>query len=305
MIPVSGYKPIEMIHKNSRITIWKGVRISDNMPVIIKYLQCEYPEEELISQFNAEYEIVKSCDDPYIIKALDFEKTGNSYAIIMEDCYGISFDKVMKQRTFTFEEKMKWAVVLADALMHVHTIGIIHKNLSMSNVIVNTENNTLKVIDFKCASRFVVEKYTGKSINEWTINYCSPEQTGMINRLVDYRSDTYSLGVMLYLMFTGRMPYTGDDQDTLYKKIVESPQKPALLDPSIPLTLSEIIMKLLSIEPDDRYLSAEIVKYDLEHCKERFLSGMQNDNSQIGLNDYSKKLVIAQKIYCREKEISL
>jgi diguanylate cyclase (GGDEF)-like protein len=305
MIPVSGYSPIEMIHKNSRITIWKGIRISDNVPVIIKFLQSEYPPEDLIAQFTAEYDIIKSCDDPYIIKVLDFKKTGNSYAIIMEDCCSISLNRLMKLRTFTFEEKMNYAVLLADAVMHVHNTGIIHKNVCVSNVIVNPDNNVLKIIDFRFATRFVAEKYTEKSINEWAISHCSPEQTGKINRRVDCRSDLYSLGVMLYLLFTGRMPYTDDDQNVLYKKIEESPQKPALVDPAIPFTLSEIIMKLLSIEPDDRYYNAAIVKSDLEQHKEHFSSGIQSDTFEIGSNDYSTDLVITQKINCREKEIGL
>jgi len=305
MILVSGYKPIEIIHKNSRIAIWKGARIADNLPVIIKYLQNEYPSEELISQFNAEYEIVKSCDNRYIIKALDFEKNGNNYAMILDDCGGISIDKLMKIRAFTFKEKLKYAVQLADALMHIHIIGIIHKNLTLSNVIINPGNNDLKIIDFRFATRFASEKYTEKSINEWAIDYCSPEQTGLINRLVDYRSDFYSLGVMFYQMFTGRMPYTGDNQEILYKKISESPQKPVLIDPATPLNLSGLIMKLLSVEPDDRYVNAATVKSELEHCNTDFLSGIQSENSQSGIHDYPTNLVIGQKIHCREKEIGL
>lgn len=305
MIPVSGYKPIELIHKNSRITIWKGFRIADNEPVIIKLLQNEYPSDELISQFTAEYDIVKSCDDPYIIKMLDFEKTGNSYAMIMEDCGGISFNRLMKQRLYSLQEKLNFAVLLADAVAHMHAIGIIHKNLSMSNSILNPENNVLKIIDFRFATLFLSEKYTEKLINEWDINYCSPEQTGKINRTVDLRTDLYSMGVMLYQLFTGRLPFSGDDQNKLYKKITESPQEPILADSAFPVALSEIIMKLLSIEPDDRYQNAATVKADLVSCTNVITTDLQINNIQSGLDGYATNLPVAQKIYCREKEIGL
>ncbi len=143
------------------------------------------------------------------------------------------------------------------------------------------------------------------SILEGTCLYISPEQTGKINRIIDQRSDLYSVGVTLYELFTGKLPFTGDDLEVIYGHIAKKPISPIEVNSEIPQIISEIIMKLLSKNTEDRYQTSLGLKYDLEYCLENLHKRKKIIDYKIAQNDISNNFQIPQKLYGREEEIKV
>ncbi|HEX3019970.1 MAG TPA: AAA family ATPase, partial [Chitinispirillaceae bacterium] len=161
----------------------------------------------------------------------------------------------------------------------------------------------IKVIDFGIAAELINERHFNSDLFEGTCLYIAPEQTGKINRRVDFRSDLYSTGVTLYEIFTGKPPFDGDELEVIHSHIAKIPLEPKNVCNEIPSTISDIIMKLLSKNAEDRYQTASGLKYDLEYCLENFYSRERILNFQIAQKDLSNSFEIPQKLYGREEDI--
>ena len=122
----------------------------------------------------------------------------------------------------------------------VHKKGIIHKDINSSNIIYNLENQILKIIDFGISTDLSNEKIQNLSLVEGTLAYISPEQTGKMNRAIDYRSDYYSMGVTYYEIFTGQLPFDGDDLEVIHGHIAKVPVEPTKINSNIPKVLSKL-----------------------------------------------------------------
>ncbi len=227
----------------------------------------------------------------------------------MEDCGGVSLDKISKDMDLS--SFLKIAIRIAEALEEIHKINIIHKDIKPSNIIVNPQSGEVKLIDFGVASRLSRENSFLQSPEhlEGTLRYMSPEQTGRINRFVDYRSDLYSLGATFYEILTGEPPFASlDSMELIHHHIAKIPVSPREKNKSrnIPIELSEIVMKLLAKNAEDRYQSSFGLKKDLEICAAK-LDGDDISRDLLefvpGKYDISDKFQIPQKLYGREKEI--
>ncbi len=173
---------------------------------------------------------------------------------------------------------LKLAISILQAIHEIHQQRIIHKDINSTNILVNPETGTVKVIDFGIAAQIDLKTYHlgNPNLLEGTLPYIAPEQTGRMNRVVDNRADLYSFGVTLYELFTGQLPFeTTDVLKLVYDHLATTPIPPCQVNPEIPPILSEIVMKLLAKNSDERYQSAYGVKVDLECClqTEDHLSG--------------------------------
>jgi histidine kinase len=306
MINISGYQINEQIFKCFSSTIFRATRIPDKIPVIIKLLNIEYPSEKELSFFRREYEIAAKLSGDGIIKVFSLEKVMNSLAIVMEDFGGISVTKALKSYKIGIIEKLSIAVQISDALSQIHRQNIIHKDINPSNIIWNAKTNKVKIIDFGIASELKKEvtKLNNVTVIEGTFNYISPEQTGRMNRSIDYRTDLYSLGATLYEIFTGSVPFERDDEtEIIYCHIAKKPVSPNDIDHEIPNPVSDIIMKLLSKTVEDRYQTASGVKYDLEFCLNEIKTDGHIENFIIAQKDIIDKFRIPDKLYGRTEEI--
>ncbi|MBN2441347.1 MAG: AAA family ATPase [Spirochaetales bacterium] len=308
MINLAGYHTIEEIYKSYNSTILRGIRHSDKIPVIIKLLNKEYPSDIELSYFHREFEITDKLSGDGIIRVYANEKHNNSLAIIMEDIGGISIAKVLKSKKLKFGEKLSLAVKITDALSQIHGQNVIHKDINPSNIIWNRKTNQLKIIDFNIAVELKREitQFMTMDILEGTLDYISPEQTGRMNRSIDYRTDLYSLGVTLYELFTEVLPFNWKDEaEIVYCHMAKIPIPPHKINPDIPEVLSDIIMKLLSKIAEERYQMAIGLKKDLELCTHELKSKGEIASFIIGQNDITDRFQIPQKLYGREKEIKL
>jgi predicted ATPase/signal transduction histidine kinase/tRNA A-37 threonylcarbamoyl transferase component Bud32 len=311
MLTLPNYQIISQIYESANSLVYRGVRKKDNQPVILKMLKQDYPTPAELTRYRQEYEITHELDLTGVIKAYGIEKYQNTLVIIFQDIGAESLKQLMADRPFFVKEFLPLAIQITDSLGNIHAHNLIHKDINPSNLVVNPETNQLKIIDFGIASRLPRENPTLKNPEqlEGTLAYLSPEQTGRINRSLDYRTDLYSLGVSFYEMLTGTVPFSATDAMALvHCHLAKTPTPLCALNPDVPPIVSDIVMKLLAKNVEERYQSAFGVKADLEKClaltKKRFGNELFSTQFQIAQNDFSCKLEIPQKLYGRENEVN-
>jgi len=312
MLTLPNYQIGSQIYESANSLVYRGIRKKDNQPVILKMLKEDYPTPAELTRYRQEYEITHDLDLAGIIKVYGIEKYQNTLVIILEDFGGESLKSTFEKRSLSLSKRgisisdfLPLAIQITETLGQIHVANIIHKDINPANIVWNKETNQLKIIDFGIASRLPRENPTLKNPKqlEGTLAYLSPEQTGRINRSMDYRTDLYSLGVTFYELLTGQLPFdTTDAMELVHCHIAKTPSPVCEVNSDIPPIVSDIILKLMAKNAEDRYQSAFGVKADLENLTGlEDLSGLQFELAQ---NDFSGKLQIPQKLYGRENEIN-
>ena len=275
-----------------------------------------------------------------VAAALAIEKVDNTTAIIFEDAGGESLARAFANRRPGIAEFLKLAVRIADILGAVHRRKVIHKDINPSNIIWNASTGDVQLIDFGIATR---QARSGRATDggldldagprarsaadsgevdalanvragiEGTFQYISPEQTGRMNRQLDFRSDFYSLGATFYFLLTGRPPFTATDRlELVHSHMARMPEPVEAHNPDVPPVLSRVIAKLMAKTAEDRYQSAYGVRADLEEILNRLSTadGVRTDASatsdlefEVGRNDVSDRFYIPEKLYGRENEV--
>ncbi len=303
---IIGYQIISEIYESSNSFVFRGYRESDNQPVIIKILKEDYPTPAELTRYKQEYEITRSLNLDNIIKAYDLQKYQNTLVMILEDFGGISLKTIFPPPNNKLEEFLRIAIKICEGLGYIHAANIIHKDINPSNIVFNQETGQLKIIDFGISTVLLRENPTIRNPNvlEGTLAYMSPEQTGRMNRALDYRTDFYSLGATFYEMLTQKLPFeTTDPMELVHCHIAREPVPPHEQIPEIPLAVSAIVMKLLAKTAEERYQSAWGLKSDLELCLNQLQTKGHISNFSLGSQDISDKFQIPQKLYGREREI--
>ena len=237
MLKIPGYQIQTKIHESANSIVYQGIRTLDNLPVIFKVLKKDYPTPEDITRYKVEYEITRSLSMAGVIQAYDLQQVKSNFTIILEDFGAESLAKIMNTRRFTLTEFLKLAMQITAILSEIHGANIIHKDINPSNIVLNLETQQLKIIDFGIATALPRETPTSKNptILEGTLAYISPEQTGRMNRSLDYRTDFYSLGATFYQMLTNRLPYeTNDALELIHYHLALEPIAPHVINPEIP-----------------------------------------------------------------------
>jgi len=309
MLNIPGYQLSEVINSGINTLIYRGIRERDRQPIIVKTLKAESPAIEQLARLKHEYQIAAHLQAEGIVKVYSLESTQNSLALILEDFGGKSLREILSSLKSPLELQsfLPIAIQLAEALSFLHQNQIIHKDIKPGNIIINSQTNQVKITDFSIASR--LSKEDSQIINlgrfEGTLAYMSPEQTGRMNRSIDYHTDFYSLGVTFYEMLTGEVPCKGEDAiEIVHCHIAKQFPTPQQLNVAIPATISEIIMKLLAKNAEDRYQSANGLKVDLETCLNQLVEKGAIAYFLPGQLDRSSQLTIPQKLYGRDNEVT-
>ncbi|MCB1192626.1 MAG: serine/threonine protein kinase [Leptospiraceae bacterium] len=203
---------IDKIHHGEKHIIFRAEK--ENKKVIIKQPCNEYPTYHELKRIQNEYELLQKISKFGITKVIALEKYKNTLLLIFEDIQGVSLDKIIKQNgKLSINDFLYIAINVLKALEEIHKNHIIHKDIKPHNIIYNKETNELEIIDFGSASLLSKEtpNINMANIMEGTLSYISPEQTGRMNRIVDYRTDFYSLGVTFYQLLTGKLPFDSND----------------------------------------------------------------------------------------------
>ncbi|HYO53325.1 trifunctional serine/threonine-protein kinase/ATP-binding protein/sensor histidine kinase [Archangium sp.] len=265
----------------------------------------EYPSPEQLARLRYGYELSAQLNLPGVVNVLELTRQGNSLVVVMEDFGGRPLRNLLGAGPLPVQQALRIALRVAKTLGELHGQRVVHKDVTPSNILVNGQTGEVKLANFDIASRLAAE--TSGPTHPHGLNgelaYISPEQTGRMNRGVDYRSDFYSLGVTLYEMLTGQVPFTDKDSISLvYSHLAVEPLPPDQLRPELPPTLSAMVMKLLAKNAEERYQSAYGLVADLEECLTQLEASGTVADFQPGRNDVSATFLIPQKLYGREQD---
>ena len=275
-----GYCIAEELYRSTRTLVYRGSRTRDQQPVTLKFLRNEFPHFSELVQFRNQYTIAKNLDGSHIIKPLALEVYGNGYALIMEEFGGISLSDYLQtfpeensqSQDLPLEDFLSIAIQLTKALHTLYQNRIIHKDIKPANILIHPQTKQVKLIDFSIASLLPKETQEIQNVKdlEGTLAYLSPEQTGRMNRGIDYRSDFYSLGITFYELLSGTLPFSSKDpMELVHCHLAKEPpsvntQRLTANREEIPEVISNIVMKLMAKNAEERYQSALGIQHDLE-----------------------------------------
>ena len=274
-------------------------------PVVCKTLKTAARTPSAIARYQREFDLNQSLTSSYVCQALAYDD--QNHKIIFEDDGGVSLRVFLSQNDISFEQRLMLAQSIASALQSIHDEGVIHRDLNPANILIisKSEGHTdlkVKLIDFGLAS---LTQHTYPSTEQTatltgTLPYISPEQTGRVNRVVDYRTDLYSLGSTLYELFTGQPPFSHTDPlELIHAHIASTPIPVTEVAQELPAWLAELIAKLLAKQPENRYQSASSVYDDM-------FKASQLTNVvpfRLGRTDSKEQLVIPKKLYGRDASL--
>ena len=310
-----GYHINEQIYAGTRTLVYRGLRSSNGQPVAIKLLRNDFPCFNELVHFRNQYVIAKNLEIPGSVKAYSLETYQNHYALVMEDFGGISLSSYLTRLASESKEPLEGlpvreflpiAIQIANSLDGLYRHHVIHKDLKPANILINPTTKQVKLIDFSIASLLPREtqEIQNPNILEGTLPYISPEQTGRMNRGIDYRTDFYSLGVTFYELLTGKLPFQTDDPiDLVHCHLAKEPLPASIVNQSVPLVLSKIVSKLMAKNAEARYQSALGLKYDLETCLFQWQETGTLTNFDLGQRDLCDRFIIPEKLYGRESEV--
>ncbi|MGE5474929.1 MAG: diguanylate cyclase [Ignavibacteriales bacterium] len=306
MEKIFDYIILEKIYETSKSVVYRGKKEGQEQTNIIKVLISNYPTLSEIARFKQECEIIKSLDIDGIVKIYEMVEQDNKFALVQEDFNGISLKDYLKNNKIDIKTFLKIAIKISEIIGIIHRKNIIHKDIKPHNIIINLEDDLIKITDFGIAEELTHKnkELYNPDVIEGTLPYMSPEQTGRINRPVDYRTDLYSLGITFYEMLTGELPFKSNDPiEFVHSHIAKMPVSPKEINPSIPKVISDIVLKLISKNSEERYQNSFGLEFDLKECLMQLEEKNQIDDFELAKNDISMKFNMPQNIFGRDEEI--
>jgi PAS domain S-box-containing protein len=322
---ISGYEIAEVIHEGINTIVYRAKSHKAKKSVVLKVLKAEYPTLEQINRLKHEYQTTANLDLEEVVKVYGLETHENRLVLVAEDFGGISLKQFLTVNrfplTFLSTEKkelistplekkgnftafLSIAAQVTQALVSLHAYKIIHKDIKPSNIIINPQTRQVKITDFSIASLLNSEMQTDPKQLEGTLAYMSPEQTGRMNRSLDYRSDFYSLGVSFYELLTGQLPFVSDDPlEVVWGHIAKQPTAIRELNPDVPKVVELIVNKLMAKNAEDRYQTATGLLADLQRCLQELTNTSNLKEFTLGEQDKVTQIRTPQKLYGREKQV--
>lgn len=260
------YQIIERIGGGGMALVYKARDILLNRNVAIKVLRQQFVnDEEFIRRFRREAQSAASLSHSNIVSVYDVGQEDEIHYIVMEYIEGQNLNEIIKERApLQIEEAVRVASQIADALDHAHHNQIIHRDIKPHNILIG-RNGRVKVTDFGIARAATSSTITQTGSVVGSVHYFSPEHAKGV--ATGEKSDLYSLGIVLYQMLTGRLPFLGESPISVaLKHLQEHFEEPRLVNPMIPQSVENIILKSMRKNPDERYQSAREMLRDLETC---------------------------------------
>jgi len=302
---IQGYNITEAIYESNNSLVYRAQRNQDQQAVIIKMLKDEYPSPSRVARFKQEYEVTQGLNLAGSIQTYSLEQTHHRWFMVLEDFGGASLAQLKLAGQLNLNAFLNLAISVTEILGDIHSHNLVHKDINLSNIVYNSETKQVKIIDFGISTALSQENSSFRNPNvlEGTLAYISPEQTGRMNRSVDYRTDFYSLGVAFYELLTGRLPFQGKDALEIIHQHIAQPPIPPHEQIDAPIVISQIILKLMAKNAEDRYQSAYGLKADLSYCLENLTNTKILSDFKLGQQDQLDRFQIPQKLYGRQAEI--
>ncbi|WP_437641732.1 AAA family ATPase [Sorangium sp. So ce854] len=295
----------QKIYSDAAIEVFQGTWRDDGKPVAIKVLKREFPSARELASLRHEHNVLCALDVEGVVKAYGIEKHENGLALVIERPSDTTLHDVLRAGRLELEAALAIARSAARILDEIHRRKVIHKDIKPHNLLVDPDTLEVHVVGFGIAALLPQETQQAVSPEalEGTLAYMSPEQTGRMNRVIDRRTDLYSLGVTLYEMLTGALPFAeGEPMDLIHGHIARTPVPPSERAPGIPEAVSRIVMKLMAKNAEDRYQSAFGLVADLDACLRQLSTTGAVAPFPLGQRDVPDTLRIPQKLYGRAEE---
>lgn len=304
---MSAYEITEVIYSGASTIVFRAVN-TNGKSYIIKVHTKSVPSQRKIQKYFKEFSLGASINSKFVVKYVEMKKFGYGFAIVMEDIGGGSIKKLLPTQGFSAAEFYPLAINIVTGLMAIHDAGVVHKDINPYNIIYNPTTKEVNIIDFDISSRLSREETPAVSPHQMrgTLLYMSPEQTGRMNRHVDYRSDFYSLGVTFFEVLSGKPPFhhSGDPLELIYKHLAVMPRSLYEIREDIPKPLSDLVAKLMAKNAEERYQDCHGILEDLVALYNLFKVGKLTNDFVIGQQD-QPHFHISQKLYGRTEQTKI
>jgi len=306
MLIPSAYA-VELLRQGEDFTHYRGKERSSQRPILAVALANEQRSPERLRRLEHEHSLASALDDSWAAQPIALIRKHGSAVLILKDPGGEPLGSLigkLKGRPMDLALFLRITLGLTMALGQSHRQGLIHKDIKPENVLVDDSGHAW-LTGFGYASRTPRERLvpTPPEIIAGTLAYMSPEQTGRMNRSVDSRSDLYSLGVTMYQLLTGALPFSAADPlGWVHCHVARQPIAPVDCC-TVPEALSAIVVKLLAKNAEERYQTAGGLEADVRRCLSDWESHGCINSFPLGTNDSSERLLIPEKLWGREREI--
>ncbi len=306
---LAGHELTATLHVGTKALVYRGRKGPGSPTVVLKTQRSDQPSHSALRRLQSEFELLGSIQDSRVVRAHDLLSDGNRTVLVVEDPGGAPLRRLLDSGPLPLSEALHLGAELAEALAAIHQAGVMHKDINPSNVLVLPAGAGLRLIDFDIASRAPRETRLAVPPRalEGTLAYLAPEQTGRVNRSVDGRADLYALGVTLFEMATGKLPFDATDpMQLLHAHIARRPSPPSIVRAGLPPAFDGIVLRLLEKRPEDRYQSAFGVAADLRHLRWRLDAGAAPEEVDFepGRWDRPLRFQVPERLYGREDEVS-
>ena len=300
-----GYDAEQIWLEQPHAILYRGRRRVDALPVVIKLLRNPDATEWGASWLQRDYDIAQGLAAGCAVKPLAIEHTDRGPALIYADAGARPLEEVAAKAPLAIETALTIGASLAEAVAALHKERLLHGNLNPTTVWLQDDNKAL-IADFGCARRLAGEMAVKQPPCDDLIDvrYMSPEQTGRVQNIVDHRTDIYSLGIILYRLLTGTVPFDGPDPVQIIDgHVARQPTVPAEIE--LPPALAKVVLKALAKDPDARYLSASGLVADLLDCRAQWRSTGAIETFEPGRYDAKAMLRVSRRLYGRERETAM
>ncbi len=313
---IPGYTIGEKLDWGDRLLTYRAVEDVTQQAVIIELLTSQQLDREELMRFRHRYAIAKQIDLSGVMHPDRLLTWDNNHAIVMPDWGGILLAHDRQQRELSLDTILGIALQLAEILHGLQQAGVIYKNINPTTILIDPATDRVRLSDFGLAERLPRSTPTFEHPQRIAGNlaYISPEQTGRMNRAIDYRTDFYSLGVTLYELLTNELPFqclgdratlrTEELLELVHCHIAQTPVPACDRQPQIPEMVSRIVAKLMAKNVEDRYQSALGLQYDLQICAEQWQAKRSIDRFELATGDLSDRFTIPERLYGRESAIA-
>lgn len=304
---IPGYQIKDTLSANEMVSIMLAEKREDQSLQILKGPSHVPAPGKILARLKHEYEIVKGLSEEGLTDPPAWEMIEGTPYLIRPYKAGISLREYLKKYPYSLQNLLDLGIELCRVLSRIHHLGIIHKDINPTNIVVSEDLKSVNLIDFGLAGRIELKNQNlgNPGVLEGTLLYISPEQTGRMNRMVDHRTDLYSLGVVLFEVATGRLPFlAGDPMALIHAHIAKTPPDPRKLRAQLSDQVSKIILTLINKNPEDRYQSAAGLLRDLERCKALWQEKGHIEVFPLSASLQAGSFHIPERLYGREAEIA-